>query len=142
MTALLANVTNTDLPTSKQSCIERTNKMIRQQAEKIVLSPRGVNQVPPEQQYTLRELDVPEYNIKPTFMNLLNNRRYVIEQGFERPHNFPECKLPYAVHKAFALQVFTTSCCKETKFFHHVIWQHRALHLVLCQFIVGQIIYL
>ena len=83
--------------------------MIRQQAEKIVLSPRGVNQVPPEQQYTLRELDVPEYNSKPTFKNLLDNRRYVIEQGLERLRAFTECKLPYAVHKAFALQVFTAS---------------------------------
>ena len=97
MTALFANVTNTNLPISKLFCIERTNKMIRQQAEKIVLSPRGVNQVPPEQQYTLRELDVPEYNSKPTFKNLLDNRHYVIEQGLERLRDFTECKLPYAV---------------------------------------------
>ena len=83
--------------------------MIRQQAEKIVLSPRGVNQVPPEQQYTLRELDVPEYNSKPTFKNLLDNRRYVTEQGFEHLRDVTECKLSYAVHKAFVLQVFTAS---------------------------------
>ena len=97
MTALHANVTNTNLPTFKQSCMERTNRMIRQQAKKIVLSPSGVNQVPPEQLYTLRELDVPEYNSKPTFKNLLDNRHYVIEQGLERLRDFTECKLPYAV---------------------------------------------
>ena len=115
MSALLVGITNSDLPTSKHSCMDRTNKRIKKHAEKVVLAPRGASKVssgpgPSEQQYSLRKQVSKNYSTsKLNFKQLLDKRRNVIEQGFEHLCEYTEWRIPFVTHKAIALQVLAAS---------------------------------
>ena len=115
MSALLVGITNSDLPTSKRSCMDRTNKRIKKHTEKVVLAPRGASKVsfgsgPSEQQYSLRKQASKNYSTsKLNFKQLLDKRCNVIEQGFECLCGYTERRIPFVTHKAIALLVLAAS---------------------------------